>query len=259
MAHKIMLMSPLHNMGTTCVAIMMAQGITYSNKVSTLLYTDGDSHLPSYLNIPQNTDPTRSIMQIVKLIDNGAIEDKDILDYGYMYSKNCWMINVSDASLLDRDREQVVNHIYSRVTSDIVIVDNSEDIVSPLTHSLLETSDMVYIVVDMSPKCMVRLDQWLKSPQLVDNRHVYIIVNKYDETVYALRTFAKKIGFPANRVCKLHYNPWITKCCTNGQLHTILPLARNLDPRVAALNNDVNEYIQSIGSSILTSSKALQI
>jgi hypothetical protein len=207
--------------------------------------------LPKYLGIDDIKDPTRSIMQIVKLIDNGAIEDKDILDYAYSYTKNGWLMNLADPSLAGKDRQHIISHIYSRVPTDIVVCDNSEDIDSPLTQALLEDSDMIFIVVDMSMKCRQHLEAWLQSPQLKNHANVYIVVNKYNEVVYAVRTFAKIIGISANRVCKLHYNPWIMKCTVNNQLHTILPLARGLDPRVSNLNNDINEINQCVNGDMV--------
>lgn len=251
MAHKILIMSPLHNMGATVAAEMLAQGLTFDNKTTTLLFTQPSSYLPQYINIENVNDPTRSIMQIVKLIDNGAIEDRDILDYAFPYVKNSWLVNVADPSLSGHDREQVVTHIYGRVPTDIAICDNSEDIDSHLTQTLLDESDMLFLVVDMSKKSRERLKLWLETPQLKNFPNIYVIVNNYNEVVYSVRNFAKAISMPANRVCKLHYNPWIQKCTLNSQLHTILPLARELDPRVANLNNDISEMMQCVNGSMV--------
>ena len=251
MAHKVLVMSPLHNIGSTVVSEMIAQGLTFDNKTTTLLFTQPNSYLPQYINVGKADDPTRSVMQIVKLVDNGALADNDILDYAYPYTKNSWLMNAADPSLEGKDREQVITHVYSRVPTDIVVCDNSEDITSSLTAVLLDVSDMLFIVVDMSRKCAEHLKAWLNSSQLKNFHNVYIVLNHYDETVFAVRNYAKMINYPANRVCKLHYNPWIQKCCINSQLHTILPLSRELDPRVANLNNDVNELIQCINGSMV--------
>lgn len=256
MAHKILLMSPLHNIGTSSVAALLSQGLTFDNKTSTIMFTRNDSLTPQYLGIQSVNDPTRSIMQIVRLIDNGALEDDDILDYAYQYQNNCYMLNVADPSLTDHDKAQIIEHIYNRITTDVIVCDNSEPVESDLTARLVEACDMVYIVVNSYVKCREFLKLWLDFPIFKNNYgKIYIIVNQYDETVRSLRDMARMYSFPANRVCKIHYNPWITKCCLIGQLQTILPLARELDPRVAGLNNDVNELIQCVNSSIFMSSK----
>lgn len=256
MAHKILLLSPLHNIGTTSVAALLTQGLTFDNKESTIMFTRNDSVLPQYLGIQSVQDPTRSIMQIVRLIDNGALEDQDILDYAYTYTKNCFMMNVADPSLTERDKAQILEHIYSRVTTDVIICDNSEPIDSDMSARLIEASDMIFVVVNTYVKCKEFLNLWMQTPILKPFKNkVFLIVNQYDETVNALRNIARMYDFPANRVCKIHYNPWITKCCMTGQLHTVLPLARELDPRVANLNTDINELIQCVNSSIFMNSK----
>lgn len=251
MSHKIMVMSPLHNIGATCVAELLAQGLTFDSKTATLLFTEIDSKLPTYLGIEEINDPTRSIMQMIRLVDNGALEDKDILDYAYSFSKNCWLMNSTDKSLIGSDYEQVITHTFKRAPTDVSVCDVSSDLETPLTTALLETADMLFIVTDMSEKCTEHCKAWLQSKKLQDFKNVYVIVNKYDETVMAVRNYAKKLGISSNRVCKFHYNPWIAKCCWTMSLHTILPLARELDPRVAALNNDINELIQCVNGSII--------
>ena len=256
MAHKILVLSPLHNIGTTSVAALINQGLTFDNKESTIMFTRNDSVLPQYLGIQSVQDPTRSIMQIVRLIDNGALEDQDILDYAYVYAKNSYMMNVADPSLTERDKSQILDHIYSRIPTDVIVCDNSEPVESDMTARLIEACDMIFIVVNTYVKCKEFLNLWMQMPIFKQNKSkVFLVVNQYDETVSALRNIARIYNFPANRVCKIHYNPWISKCCMSGQLHTILPLARELDPRVANLNTDINELIMCINSSMFMNSK----
>lgn len=251
MAHKVMVMSPLHNLGASVVTALVAQGLTFDNKKTMTLFTQTNSILPNYLGIEGIDDPTRSVMQIVRLIDNGSINDDDILDYAHQYSKNAYLLNVADPSLEGQDRIQVVSHVYQRTTADVCIIDNSEDIVSETSADLLEISDMLFIVIDMSVKAANHLKAWLESPVLKNNRNVYVIVNNYNEVIASVRDFAKYLGLPANRVCKIHYNPWITKCTRTNTLPTVLPLAREYDPRVCNLSNDIKEITQCINSSIV--------
>ncbi len=255
MGHRVLVMSPLHNLGATVASGIIAHAMTFDNKTSTVVFTEPVSHLPDYFGIEGVDDPTRSVMQIVKLVDNGALADADILDYAYSYGKNGWLLNLSDASLEGRDRDQVVNHVYKRVPTDVCVCDNSDDLNTPLTKGLLEISDMLFIVVDMSGKSEEHLHSWLESPILKDFKNVYILVNKYSEVVCSLRDYAKRIRMPANRVCKIHLNPWIQRCTLHKQLATLLPQARELDPRVANLNVDMNELIQCINGDILVKNK----
>lgn len=255
MAHKILIMSPLHNMGSTVAASLLAQGLTFDNKSVMLLFTHPQSLMPQYLGIEDINDPTRSIMQVVKLIDNGAINDKDILDYSFSFTKNGYLLNVADRTLNDKDRTQIVDHVYNRAPTNIVVVDNSDDLDTKASQTLIEESDMIFLVVEPSLKAFQRLKLWKESPQFKDNPNIYVIVTHYNEVTFSVRNLAKYIGFPGNRVCKVHYNPWITKCCITGTLNTILPLSRELDPRVANLKCDIDELNQCVNGAIVIKNK----
>ena len=255
MGHRILVMSPLHNLGATLSAGFIAHTMSFDNKTSALAFTQTESHLPGYLGIEEIKDPTRSVMQIVRLIDNGALADQDILDYAHSYAKNSWLMSVSDKSLEGHDRDQVVVHVYKRVPTDICVCDNSDDIDTPLTRDLLSASDMLFIVVDMSGKAADRLQDWLAHPILKDFGNVYILLNKYSEVVSSLRDYAKRVHVPANKICKLHFNPGIQKCTLNHKLPELLPQVRDLDPRVANLSMDMAEIIQCINGDILVKNK----
>lgn len=251
MSFRVLIMSPLHNMGSTVAATMLAQGITFDSKSSMLLFTSATSALPTYLGIDNINDPTRSIMQIIKLIDNGAISDKDILDYAFSYTKNGYLMNVADKTLPDKDRAQVISHVFDRSPTNVTIVDNSDDLDTRASKSLLEMADLVYVVIDQSQKSFERLKLWMQTEELKNNPNVYVIVTEYNEVVYSVRDLARHIGFPGTRVCKIHYNPWITKCCLTGTLQTVLPLAMELDHRVANLSNDIKELQMCINGAMI--------
>ena len=245
MSVRVLVMSPLHNLGQTVCSTLFAQGVTFSGKTSMLLATEQSSPISEYISLDKEVDPTRSVMQIVRLIDSGSIGDSDILDYAHQYTKNGFYLNTSDAALTGTDRTQVITHLFQHTPCDIVLCDNGADLDSDITRELLELSDAVFIVIDMSPKCLKYLENWLKSKILKEYANVFLIVNKYDEVVSSMRDFAKKTSLTSNRLCKIHYNPWIRKCTLNGQLHTILPLAREYDPRVANLAIDVDDIANS--------------
>lgn len=248
MAVRVLVMSPLHNLGQTVCSTLFAQGVTFSGKSSMLLASSAKTPIPEYLGLEANNDPTRSVMQIVKLIDAGSISDQDILDYAHQYTKNGYYLNMTDNALVGKDRSQVLRHLFERTPCDIVVCDNSADISDPETEALLELADAIFIVVDMSPKSLKYLESWSKSKQLQNYSNVFLIVNKYDEVISSMRDFTKKTPYTNNRLCKIHYNPWISKCCFNGQLATILPLSKEFDPRVANLAVDVDDIYRCCAS-----------
>ena len=255
MAYRVLILSPLHNMGTTVGAALLGQGLTYSGHSSTLVFTDPKSYLPQYLGLEGISDPTRSITQVVELIENDALKNREILNYGHLYAKNAYLLNTANPALNDVVRAKTVHHIYERVTSDVVICDCSDDIETPIVSELLDITDMVMVVVTPSPKAIQYVMNWLEYSVLKDSSNVFILLNEYHETIAAIRDFAKSIKFSAGRVCKLHYNPWIGRCSFNGSLPQILPLAMGLDPRVSNLISDVYEFNQAVETGMILNSK----
>lgn len=251
MGFKILIISPLSNIGTTTVSALVAQMATYDNKTSHLIYTDSESPINEYLGVKNADDPTRSVMQIIKLIDSQALEDKDILDYGHQYVHNSWILNTADKSLSVRDKSQVTSYIFSRAPCDLSICDCSEDLQSELTLKLIDTADLIFVVCNTTRKSQIYLRSWIESPYLKDQKNVYIICNRYNEVTYSVRNFAKVIVQPPNRICKIHYNPWVEKCCNQRELATVIPKARNFDPRVVKLYRDAAEIMQCINTTIV--------
>lgn len=255
MSFKVLVMSPLHQSGASCVATLLAQSVTYDNKTSTLVYTSPSSNVPDYLGIKSIDDPTRSIMQVVRLIDNNALKDSDILDYTVQFAKNVHMLSLGDSMLPERDVVQIVQHVYNRIPTDICVVDNSDDIDSPVTERLLEHADCVFIVINPNQKDFAHMKYWLTETRLRDVEDVYIVLNNYDPVIGAVRTLSKQLGLAANKVCTMHYNPWIRRCCLVHALHDIVPRVKGMDDRVINLQSDLIEFSQVINSTIFKNAK----
>lgn len=252
MSHKILVMSPLHQNGATVVSTMIAQTAAYVGKTSSLIYTQHDSLLPTYLGVDVEEDPTMTIMQVVKLIDSNAIEDKDIIDYMIPFSKNTYMMNITDPTLSEAESVSVVNHVYKHVPTDVVVCDNSDDLGSPQTEALMDTSDLIVLVIQPNLKNLKHIKSWLTSDILKD-KQPYVVLNYYDDVVTSVRNYSRLLGIPAGRLFKVHYSPFIAKCCNNGHLHEIVPCIKNMDARVLNMSADIKEFEMGIISSLLMS------
>ena len=250
MSEKVAILSPLHNSGATTVAALMAHSLAYSGKSTMLCYTAADSLLHTYFGIRDVNDPTRSIMQVTRLIDAGAITDSDIVKYAYKYAEHAYLMNMADASLDERSQRQILQYVFDRVDTDVVICDVSDDLNDMRTQDILDTSDCVFIVIQPSMKYYERTRAWLEDPTLKTRKNVYILVNYYNEVIAAIRTISTRLGVPTARVCKVHYNPWLPHTSQLGALQTIMPCIKGYDPRVANLNNDLMEINQALQSTL---------
>ena len=255
MAYKILVVSPLHNSGTSVVSTLLSQGLTYDGKKSMLLYTESESLLPGYLGITDVDDPTRSITQVIKLINAEALDDDHVIDYAHAYAKNAYLMSVADKDLTNLDRTNIVRHVFNHAPTDIVIVDYSDDISQAEDTSLFQTADLVFVVTNVTPKHINRLKIWLADPLINTVKDVLVIVNNYNEVYGSTRNIAKMIGFAHSKVCQVHFNPWIGKCCMTGELPSVAKTAFELDARTVSLRQDMIELSQAVSSLMFESSK----
>lgn len=253
---KITVMSPLHNVGSSVVSLFITQALTFAHYKTLLLYNQSDSLIPRYLGSVDDGDLTRSVSQLAQLLDAGALDSDHILDYCNPITQNCFFLNTSANNLYQEDKLALVNNIFSSAPVDVTVCDNTEDIGTSTSTLLLEKTDMIFIVVPHSLKGFERLKIWLKNPELRDYMEkIYVVISNYSEEVFAMRVLSKHIGFPNSHVLRMHYNPWIEKMCHAGKLQTVLPLAKELDPRVANLSNDIAELTSCVNSYMFTASK----
>lgn len=252
MAYKVLVMSPLHNLGATTSAMILAQSMTYVNNTVMLLSTSLRTPLHTYTGLQNIDDPTRAITQVVKLIQNGAISGQDILNYSHIVSKNLYYLNTSSRLLSDAERLQIIEHVINKVTTDIVVIDNSDDIDTKFSKLLIETCDVILLVLTTSDKSFKYYKGWINTPTLQEvSDKICVLTASFNEVVAAPRTIAKTLGISVAKFYKIHYNPWIPKMCFKGELQTILPLARHADPRVSNLKNDMEEIQEGITAGMM--------
>lgn len=255
MSHKILTFAPLHQNGATVFSMLLSQALTYSNMRTLFTFTQVESLAPGYVGVTGLSDPSRSVMQLVKLIDIGSLKNNEILDYACLYEKNAYMMDLSNKTLTDKNQRKIVRHMFRSVPTDVVVCDDSSDSNNMTSKALLEEADQVFLVITPSKKNYVQLKEWLELPHIKHRKDVYVVLNYYNEAVGAVRDIARSIGMKASHVCKLHYNPYITKCTLSGQLHTILPAMHGKDVRVTNLTGDFRELLSCVSSEMMLSKK----
>ena len=250
MAQKVVVLSPLHNSGASTVAALIAHNSACKGKSSMLCYTDAHSPLPEYFGIEENNDPTRTIMQVTKLIDAGGLTNSEILQYADKYDlrHEAYILNTADPTLDDASRKQIIKFIFAHTPTNLVVCDVSEDMQDIVAQELIEDADGVFIVIQPTQKYYARVRAWLQDPILVNKENVYVLVNGYHEVITSARALADKIGIKAVSLCKVHYNPWICKCCHIGSLEDVVRTALMSDPRTVNLQSDFTEIDGAIKS-----------
>lgn len=250
MSHKIITFAPLRQNGATVFGMLLAQALTYNNLRTLFTFTEVGSRAPEYVSVKNLSDPTRSVMQLVKLIELGALKSNEILDFSVAYGKNAYVMDLSNRTLTEKTQRQTVRHVLKNVPTDIVICDDSTDSDNITSEALIEDSNQIFLVITPSPKNYEQLREWLRMSKFHDRKDVYVVVNYYNEAVGAIRDIAHAIGLPANRVYKLHYNPYIARCSINGALQEIVPYMYEKDPRLTNLIGDMRALTTCVQSEM---------
>lgn len=255
MSHKILTFSPLHQNGATAFGMMLSQALTYSNMRSLFTFTQVDSLAPKYIGVNELKDPSRSVMQLYKLASLGKLKNSEILEYAVSYTKNAYIMDMSNKTLTEKNQCSLVRHILSNVPTEVIVCDDSTDGTSNTSQALLDMADQVFLVITPSEKNFRQLKEWLELPYIRSRDDVYIVINYYDEAISSVRNIARGLGLKASHVCKMHYNPYITKCAMEGSLHTIIPYMNAMDPRVTNLSGDFKELVSCVHNEVMMKQK----
>lgn len=248
---KIAIISPISHSGTTMVSLLLGQALATTQSLTVMLtYTGTNRRICEYLNVSSIADKTMSITQVVKLLESQAISPEDITDYSTPVTTNLRIMDTADPVLDAEDGTKLMSYVYKNVTTDISICDVSTEIYDTVTQELFDASDAVVFVIQPDTHSYDMLKLWKESEYWPKDKDIMVVVNRYNEEIDALRNISKKIGMAHANVCKLHYNPYITKYANTNESATMLPYVLQKDPRVVELNNDLREMCQYVVSNM---------
>lgn len=248
---RISVISPVPHGGTTTASMFLAQSLAHTQSLSVMLtYTGTNRRLCEYMGVSSMDDKTRSISQVVKLMESRAIGPEDLYDYSLKLYPNMNIMDTADPTLSDEDNAKLISYVFKNIKSDICICDISDEIYSETTQELFEVSDIVAIVIQPDRYSYDMFRRWRESEYWPKKANIMVIVNNYNEEVAALRDISKQLGIPHVNVCKIHYNPYIMKYSNTGESLTMMPYVVQRDPRVIELNTDFKEMTQYVVSNL---------
>ena len=252
MTFRIAVISPIRGAGATTLSVLLNQYIASQGHSSLLMYTAKDSPVPLMLNLGVENDPTRSVTQITKLLQQGSLRDKDILSYTDQYAPNAYVLNSVDKALDSIELTHIIETLLVREPTRYVTIDVSEDANTKLFEDIVDKSDIVFMVTDPSRRGFEKFKIWMQTPSIRTNASkVFAVVNKFDPIIANVRAMASELQLPTSYVCTLHNNAWLPHCSWAQQMNTVIPQVLAYDPRVAELNNDLNEMFGACGMQVL--------
>ncbi|GFN30932.1 hypothetical protein [Paenibacillus xylaniclasticus] len=246
---RIAVISPDRKQGGTTISVLLALALAQTQNLTTCLtYTGNENRtITSFLGIKPQEDRTRTITQVIKLLEANAISGNEIVDYCTKVPgvPNLQIIETTADSITAEDNAKLLRFALENLNHQIVITDVVTEIYDEITGSVIDNSDLVVMVISQSRDIAARLKIWESAGVMkyLNQKGLVFICNQYDPYVEAFRDTTKRLNLRHRRCAKISYNPYIKRTSNIGKLQTILPHIMNKDPRVIELHNDLKECL----------------
>ena len=248
---KVAVVTPKAETGMSTITALIGMTLTWTQQFTCLLSYLGQSDMPRYLGTGSLDDKTRSISQLNKLLQAGAIGADQITEYSVPIFRDLWLLDTTSNLVTDEEKANIISFVFDQIPVDVCLCEVCEsDLSSETTKQLIKTADLVIVLFKPSRNQLDAVKLFMAEQPWVEFKDVLYICNEYSDIVMPLRDMAKHIGVAYTNMCKLHYNPWIAKMCEAGNLDDIVKFTIQKDPRVIDLNNDLREITSYFTSSL---------
>lgn len=245
---KIAVISPFHRTGITTIATLMGYCLTWTQQVSTVMSYAGKSDMPRYLGTESLDDKTRSISQLSKLLNAGAIAPENITEYCVPMIKDLFLLDTTSNIVSADEKSKLLSFVFDRVPTDFIVCEVNSELYEDNTIELIENADIIVMVFEPYRTQFDAVKRYLQSEYWPKNKNnsIMFLCNRYSDITIPLRDVSKDLGVKHVNMCKLHNNPWIMKLADAGKLDELVPYVIQKDPRVIELNNDMREWMSYI-------------
>ncbi|WP_138755937.1 hypothetical protein [Paenibacillus sinopodophylli] len=246
---NISVISPDRRQGGTTISVLLALALAQTQNYTTCLTYTGNNNnsIAGVLGIQPSEDKTRSLTQVIKLLESNAIAGDEILDYCTQVPgvPNLQIIDTSSNAISKEDNAKLLKFVIGSLNHQVVITDVTTEIYEEITDSVIENSDLVVMVLTQSREIKDKLKHWEDAQIMgrLNKKGLVFIINQYDPYVEAFRDTSKRMKLRHTRCAKISYNSFIKRTSNIGKFQTILPYILEKDPRVIELNNDLKECL----------------
>lgn len=266
MTMNISFISPDRRQGVTTTSLLVALALARTqNTTVTYTYTgDSSSSLETFLGVEAETDITRSINQLVKLMESNIVKEDEIENYCTKIPdvKNFMVLNSASSTISPEENNDLVKMAIKNLNTDYVVTDVTTEIFEDVTKEVIEESDLIVMVLTQSRDIWKKVKIWEEalwdpskedSPTIMEklnSKGLIFIFNRYDSYVEAFRSTTKNFNIKHRRCCKITQNPYITRMSNIGKLDQIIEYVIEKDYRVIELNNDLFECVTVIQTNL---------
>lgn len=253
---RIAVISPERQAGCTTLSILLAETLAkvYNNR-TLLNYTGLENRgFETYLALNTKKDVTRSLTYVQKLMQTNNISAEEIFDYCTRIDEKLLVLDTNTVGIKESTATEILNRCLKGASSsndydptDFFITDITAEIYENTTQEILKDSDMIFVILRQDKNCYEKFLNWRNSDCFKDCLpKCLFVINQYNPVIGSLRDVAKEIKVRADKVCKMDYNPYITKMANRGQLVNIVKFILERDANVISLNTSLKECINLI-------------
>jgi cellulose biosynthesis protein BcsQ len=244
---RIGVISPIRHSGATTVTLLLAAAIAQTQTHTVCLtYTGEGGDLKDYAGAEIESDPTRTLTQVARMLNAKSIAKEELVEYCVSISPNVKLLDTAGGAITDDETTLVLTQIFANITTDAVICDITTDLDDDITKEILKLCDIAVIVTTMTKSAGELTRRYKESSLFPKDKPACILVNRFDPSVISIGQLAAELNSSVRNTCKLPYSPLILKACRMGQIVQAMINITAYDYRMLALNTAMKELLQFI-------------
>ncbi len=256
---KILVSSPVHGQtGNTVALAFLALSFALTQKKSVCI-THADfknDDLRRMFGIEETEDITKSLSQVVKLLQSNSIEASDVVDYATQIMSGLDLYTTKEMTLEQSELFDFYEFLLNKMTIyNHVLIDMDEEYTSPISKLCQKIADTIIITVDQNDHVLESAKNFkneIIAQHEINRKHgeadknILFLLNNYDPIISPYKKVANKLGVPHNKLIVLHHNPYIAKCENTGKIDTPFIKALENNMSVVQLRNDMKQACKII-------------
>ncbi|QUH29110.1 hypothetical protein [Vallitalea guaymasensis] len=249
---KVVVYSPVRRQGCTTLSVLLGSAIAQvTNMKVCLTYTGTESDAFNIaLGLNQVEDRTKSLTQVIRMLEANSITGKDINDYLTPLTDNLDIMQTSSDYITTEESDKLLTFVLNNLTHDLIITEINSEPYEESTKEILSNADIIIVLASQGMDVINKYKNWKDSDIFPDYSKVVYALNYYDPNVSALRDVAKIMGIKPSKIVKITTNPFIKKMTNTGSLHKLLPYIYNKDIRVINLHADIRDLCYLVMSNL---------
>lgn len=240
---RLAIYSPNRKAGTTSISILLSAMLAEKTTAKVCLsYTGKEAEsFNRYLGRSNEVDMTKTLSQLIRLLEAGTISREDVLDYVVKLSPGLDFIHTDSKLSGELDADRLVSEVLDYLPHDIIVTDINTEVYKDVTIQAFDKADIILVLLTQDEESIQNYLKWKEGNYFPDESKFIYAINKFDPVISAARSVCTKAGVKYRRACKVSYNPWITKLCNSGKLLEIIPNVLKKDIRLVELFPDLKD------------------